>query len=277
MTCKTRVSTRSVLSPVSDLLGITNGSKRTNRSGVFRSAFPRTWPVACRARPHPPPLVLVDVHADVQRLGSAEQDQGRRRRRRRGELPHAQLDLQHLGVDRRAHGAPLDLHLGGMGLRLGRRELGPGLLELGRRRLHRRAPARHLLGADRPSVLHLFGKLELPLQVLQARLRHRRPAPGPRPPPAASRRGRREGGGRRARTAGRRPSPLPGGDENPRHHPVQRRAHRDVLGAGLDQAHRRDRVREVRDRGRSRRLGTLPAGLGPGDGEGRPQRRPGCR
>src|SRR5215831_9755404 len=42
MTCRTRVSTRSVLSPVSDFLGTTNGSKRTKVSGVFRLALPRT-------------------------------------------------------------------------------------------------------------------------------------------------------------------------------------------------------------------------------------------
>src|SRR5260370_818535 len=46
MTCSTRVSTRSVLSPVRDRLGTTNGSKRTNESGVFSSALPRTRPTA---------------------------------------------------------------------------------------------------------------------------------------------------------------------------------------------------------------------------------------
>ena len=93
------MSTRSVLSPVSDLFGTTNGSKRTNCSGVFSSAFPRMCPIARGARPHAPAFVLVDVHADVQRLRAAEQDQRRRRRSRRGELARAHLHLQHLGVD----------------------------------------------------------------------------------------------------------------------------------------------------------------------------------
>src|SRR5262249_20186120 len=42
MTCRTRVSTRSVLSPVSDFLGTTYGSNRTNSSFARRVLLPRS-------------------------------------------------------------------------------------------------------------------------------------------------------------------------------------------------------------------------------------------
>ena len=66
MTCSTRVSTRSVLSPVSDFLGMTYGSTRTKCSGNSRDGSPRSFADRRQPRPEAVDVVLVDVHADVQ-------------------------------------------------------------------------------------------------------------------------------------------------------------------------------------------------------------------
>jgi len=75
MTWSTRVSTRSVLSPVSDFLGTTYGSMRTNieREEAVVVAFERG--AGGGVLEEAGDVVFVDVDADVELRGTAENDE----------------------------------------------------------------------------------------------------------------------------------------------------------------------------------------------------------
>jgi hypothetical protein len=59
----------------SGALGVTSGSARTNRASIRRWALPRGRDDRPAAERHPVDFVLIDVDADVERIGLAQHHQ----------------------------------------------------------------------------------------------------------------------------------------------------------------------------------------------------------
>jgi hypothetical protein len=214
--------------------------------------------------------VLVHIDAHVERLRSPEQDQRSTRRGSGRELADADFDLQHLAIERRPDGAPINLCLPGPDLGLARRAFGLGCRELGRRRVHRRAPAPRLFRAHGPLVCELLDKLEVPSEIRETRGRHGhaslRDGDGALPDVEICLQLSRVDFEERLSFS----HCLAGRDEDSRDHPRQRSSDRDVLRARFHEPHGRHSSGECRRGWRGRGIGALPMGRRPHNREGRP-------
>ena len=225
-----------------------------------------------RTAPHAPGLVLVHVHPHVKRFRATEQHQGRRRGRRWSKLPDAYFDLQHVCGHRRADDTAIEIHVNGLDLGFGGGHLGARLFEFSRRRFDGRTTPRQLLGADGALVLHLLGKLELPLEVGGPSLGH--PRPGARDVNRLLPHGQLRPELSRIQfeqsIAGL--DALARRHQDSRHDTRERGANPDVFSAGFDQTHSGDRVCEVGHGRRRGRVGRRSLGLRPHDRVGCPHR-----
>src|SRR5262249_22696129 len=102
-----------------------------------------------------------------------EQDERVGGRRRRRKLADTHLHLQHLGVERRADDAAVEIDLHGPHLRFGSSDLASDLVEFRPRGFDRRPAARRLLGADRALLFSPSSRRPAPV-------RRRPPRAGPR-------------------------------------------------------------------------------------------------
>jgi hypothetical protein len=111
------------------------------------------------------PLVLINVHPDMERPLASEQDQRSRRHCGGSVFASPDLHLKDLGIDGRADQTAVDIDGDGVEVCFGSLHLARGQRDLGLRSLNGGAPATQLLGADGTLVPDLLGELKLPLQV----------------------------------------------------------------------------------------------------------------
>ena len=185
ITCSTRVSTRSVLSPVRFRFGITYGSTRTKCSRSRSPPLPAHRARGSCAGLHPPGILLVDVRPHVESRRRAHQDQGLRQRSCLRIFPRVHLALQNLAIDRRRHHQARQIRLHTSYLPAGFLDFGPGDVQVrlprtrlqarqfrlrpvhaSLRGLHRKTPALQVFIPYRALVAHALDQVELHRGIL---------------------------------------------------------------------------------------------------------------